>query len=81
MISLQPLPLRQGASWLRRSQEITLDGKTEPVDVQLDAWIKATEGLYGLLFLTKAVDHVTVGVFARWSDCGETSVAAVDRVG
>ncbi|MFM9582671.1 hypothetical protein [Streptomyces caniscabiei] len=38
-------------------------------------------GLLALLALTKAVDHVTVGLSARWSGCGETSAAAVDRVG
>ncbi|MET8169369.1 GNAT family N-acetyltransferase [Streptomyces sp. NPDC005329] len=34
-----------------------------------------------LLALTKAVDHVTVGLSARWSRRGETPVATVDRVG
>jgi hypothetical protein len=34
-----------------------------------------------LLTLTKAVDHVTVGLSARWSGYGEAPVAAVDRVG
>ncbi|MFB8137852.1 hypothetical protein [Streptomyces mirabilis] len=34
-----------------------------------------------LLALTIAVDHATVGLSARWSGRGETSVEAVDRVG
>ncbi|MDX2765679.1 hypothetical protein, partial [Streptomyces europaeiscabiei] len=31
--------------------------------------------------LTEVVDHVTFGLGGRWSGRGETSVAAVDRVG
>ncbi len=31
--------------------------------------------------LTEAVDHVTFGLDGRWSERGNTSVAAVDRVG
>ncbi|WP_164495635.1 hypothetical protein [Streptomyces sp. ADI95-16] len=34
-----------------------------------------------LEFLTEVVDHVTFGSDGRWSGRGETSVAAVDRVG
>ena len=37
--------------------------------------------LGALEVLTEAVDHVTVGSDGRWSGRGETSVAAVDRVG
>ncbi|WBO61640.1 hypothetical protein [Streptomyces camelliae] len=39
------------------------------------------ETLEGLEVLTEVVDHVTVGLSARWSARGESSVAAVDRVG
>ncbi|MGV9706470.1 hypothetical protein, partial [Streptomyces sp. NPDC003483] len=41
----------------------------------------STEEVEGddLLALTKAADHVTAGLSARWSGRGETSVAAVDR--